>query len=152
MLPEESGDTPPCLSIRVEKKPSEVGRVQHCVGAFWREHGLPDDRKLDVMVCIEEMLTNIFRHGDDAANEVEVRASVSGGEIEIQMIDDGPAFDPTAYPSPRLDLPLEKRRPGGLGIHLVHQLMDRVRYERKSGRNWLTMTIDCMKAGAAGSA
>ena len=134
--------TTPLLSLQVEKKPSELGRVQDRVEAFWREQGLPDDRKFEVLVSIEEVLTNIFRHGgtkDPADTEIEMRASVSGGEIEIQMMDNGPAFDPLAHPAPKIDAPLEERRPGGLGIHLVRQLMDRVHYERKSDRNWLTM-------------
>jgi len=54
--------------------------------------------------------------------------------------DDGPAFNPLQVPEPDVAATLEERRPGGLGVHLVRQLMDRVEYRRAEGRNCLVMT------------
>jgi len=55
------------------------------------------------------------------------------------VIDNGHPFDPTAAPEPDLSLPLERRRPGGLGIHLMRSMMDRVHYRRSDGSNILRL-------------
>ncbi len=128
------------LSLRVGRKLSEVSRVNDDIALLWQAHRLPDDGKLDVLLSIEEVLTNIIRHGSEGTgNAIVVRANRDADEIEIELEDDGPAFDPLSYPPPRLDLPLQERQRGGLGIHLVQCLMDRVKYERREGRNRFTM-------------
>ena len=49
----------------------------------------------------------------------------------------GAAFDPSAAPPPDLAIPLHQRDPGGLGIHLMRQMTDRVEYRRTDGHNRL---------------
>ena len=56
-----------------------------------------------------------------------------------EIIDNGRAFDPTAAPAPDLSLPLEQRDPGGLGIHLMRRMIDRVEYRRAGGENRLRL-------------
>lgn len=105
------------------------------------------------MVCVEEVLTNILRHGIRGIpeSEMEMHVNLNAGEIEIQVVDDGPAFDPVAYPAPNVDLAVDQRSVGGLGIHFVRNLMDRVSYKRLNDRNWLTMTKRCMNSHEAGA-
>jgi anti-sigma regulatory factor (Ser/Thr protein kinase) len=106
---------------------------------------------MEILLCIEEVLSNVVRHGtpEAAEDEIWVRANLTREEIEVQVIDNGAAFDPLAQPPPRLDLPLSERRTGGLGIHLVRQMMDRVQYERANGRNCLTIARRIAGSGAA---
>jgi len=58
--------------------------------------------------------------------------------VEMQVSDDGPAFNPLHRPGPDVTLPLDARQPGGLGIALMKSLMDDVRYQRTT-RNILTV-------------
>ena len=51
------------LSLRVERRLSEVGRVNDEIAFFWRMHQLPEDTRLDVLLSIEEALSNVIRHG-----------------------------------------------------------------------------------------
>ena len=128
------------LSVRVDRRLSEVGRVNDDIAVLWEARRLPDDPKFDVLLAIEEVLSNIIRHGGEGpCNEIMLRATLDGNEIEIQLEDDGPAFDPLTHPRPSIDLPLQQRQPGGLGIHLVQCVMDRVKYERTEGLNRFTM-------------
>jgi len=48
-------------------------------------------------------------------------------------------FNPLDAPIPDITLPIEERRVGGLGIHLVRQFMDTLAYERRGERNYLLM-------------
>src|SRR5690242_3118785 len=131
----------PDLVLRVDRKLSEVARVGDAIEVFWDAHHLPEDRKLDVLTAIEEVLSNIVRHGGAAPwpEDILVHAAFRDDEIEIRFEDSGPPFDPLSYPPPRLDLALQERTGGGLGIHLLRRLMDRVHYERAGDRNCFTM-------------
>jgi anti-sigma regulatory factor (Ser/Thr protein kinase) len=55
------------------------------------------------------------------------------------VIDNGHPFDPSAVPEPDVSLPLEQRDPGGLGILLIHRMVDRVDYRRVADENRLRL-------------
>jgi serine/threonine-protein kinase RsbW len=95
-------------------------------------HDVPPEAIGPVMVAADEVISNILHHGGSEGRppHVQVRVAVSGGEVAMQVEDDGPAFDPTAAAAPDISAALEDREVGGLGIHLVRQLMDDVGYAR----------------------
>ena len=61
-------------------------------------------------------------------------------KLVFTITDSGVPFDPTQQADPDITLSVEERAIGGLGIHLVRQLMDDIRYERKDNKNILTLT------------
>jgi anti-sigma regulatory factor (Ser/Thr protein kinase) len=71
---------------------------------------------------------------------IEVAVELREDAVEMTIQDEGPAFDPLLLPEPDVTAALDERRPGGLGVHLVRKLMDRVEYRRTEGRNCLIMT------------
>ena len=60
-------------------------------------------------------------------------------EIEFIVDDSGRPFDPTLAEQPDLELGVDERPVGGLGIHLVRSIMDKVSYAREGGHNILKM-------------
>lgn len=93
---------------------------------------LPDrsDLAFSANLCLEELITNIIQHGLEGRTDrqIHVRMSMSDEWLEIVLKDDAPPYDPFVQaPEPDLDLDLEKRPIGGLGVHLVRQLMDDAR-------------------------
>src|SRR6266542_279123 len=103
----------PLLSVRVERNLFEVSRVNCFLETLWEQQRLPDDGRMEVLLCVEEVLSNVIRHGlPGEDDEVWVRANLAAGEIEIQIEDNGVAFDPLSHPPPRLDVPLQERRTG----------------------------------------
>ena len=61
--------------------------------------------------------------------------------IETEIIDNGIPFDPLAQPEPDLTLPLEERKIGGLGVHIIRTVMNHLNYHRADGRNHLKMVL-----------
>jgi sigma-B regulation protein RsbU (phosphoserine phosphatase) len=59
--------------------------------------------------------------------------------LKFTIVDSGSPFDPTAQEEADTSLSVEDRPIGGLGIHLVRQLMDSINYERTEGKNILTL-------------
>ncbi len=94
-------------------------------------------------LAIEEMATNIVKYGyDDAArHEILLLVQIDPGVLLVVLEDDGHEFNPLQAAQPDLQVPLDQREPGGLGIHLVRKLAARMDYQRCGGRNRLTVTI-----------
>lgn len=87
----------------------------------------------DIDLVIEELFTNLVRHarGD---GDIRVRLTHRKGEVRIELTASEPSpFDPTAAPRVNVTLPIEQRRLGGLGIHLVRELCEEFRYEWRDG-------------------
>ena len=63
----------------------------------------------------------------------------AGRELTMVLIDSGIPYDPLAKKDPDVTLSAEKRKIGGLGIYLVKKTMDSMTYERRDGRNIVTM-------------
>jgi len=95
-----------------------------------------------VNLAIEELVTNCIRHGYDDALEhsIDFVLSIDGEVLTIVATDDGREFDASSYPAPDIAAPAEQRSPGGLGIHLLREFTDTMSYERRDGRNRLTLT------------
>ena len=55
------------------------------------------------------------------------------------MVDDGIPFNPFGIETPDTELSLEERKIGGLGIHLVRKMMDRVSYRRRIDKNVISV-------------
>jgi serine/threonine-protein kinase RsbW len=109
---------------------------------FWREFKLTPAEALAFELALEEVFMNVVMHGSraDRAPGVKVSMTVVDGGVMLTVEDDGPAFDPLSLPAPDLTASLEARRVGGLGVFLVRQVMDSVRYERRDTTNRLQMT------------
>ena len=130
------------MTIVVRNDLAELERVGRAVGEFWSERALPVELQAVVHLAIEEMLANVILHGyrDQQEHHIAVSLEAEGGEVRVAIDDDGVPFNPLEAPEPDLSAPLENRRIGGLGIHLVRKQMDRLVYQRRGARNYLVMT------------
>ena len=84
----------------------------------------------DLELAVDEVCSNSIRHGySGREGEIEVTVERVGQSIRVVTRDWGRAFDPERVPVPDPDLPLEERSLGGLGLFIVQQVMDEVRFE-----------------------
>ena len=131
----------PDLELTMDGNAGELERLATGLGEFCRENGLDGDVEFDLNLVLEELFMNTIRHGGcrDQAGAARIHLRVAGGAVELEYRDRGIPFNPLDAPPARIDAPLEERKPGGLGIHLVRQIMSDVRYRRSDGENQLTM-------------
>jgi len=120
---------------------SEIQRLGELAERFGAGEHLGDDEVMAINLVLDEMVANIIENAYDDQGEHEIHVSLArhGDTLTIRIEDDGRPFDPVQAPAPDLDLPLEERPIGGLGIHIVRSVMDAVDYRRQDGRNILTM-------------
>jgi serine/threonine-protein kinase RsbW len=107
---------------------------------FSLARGLPDDLRRRFLVALDEILSNVARHGQPPNGQIHVDFTLADGLLTVTIEDDAPPYNPLTAPPADTVSPLEQRKAGGLGIELVRQLLERVQYARTGGRNRLTMT------------
>ena len=71
---------------------------------------------------------------------MDIDARLDGNSLSFIISDSGAAFDPTARNNVDITAGVDERPIGGLGIHLIREIMDKVSYERRDGKNILTIT------------
>ncbi len=127
--------------IVVKNQLSELERVSHMVEAFGTAHGIAPKAVFQLNLALDELLTNVisYAYTDGAAHEIVVQLTLCAGEIAVEVVDDGRAFNPLEVRPPALDAPLVDRSIGGLGMHLVRQVVDRLEYRRQEGKNVLVL-------------
>jgi serine/threonine-protein kinase RsbW len=82
-----------------------------------------------LQLAVDEAATNIIIHGyRGQAGLVEIEMQRNGAELVIRLRDSASPFDPTTVPPPDLTQQLERRIPGGLGIYLMRQAVDKLVY------------------------
>ena len=124
------------LSIRAH--PRALRRVRRFVAAFGAARGLGRAEEARITILIEELLTNLIRHGHfrhSRPRHVQVTLALAAQRVTLTFADDGPPFDPFRGAGADLEAPLERRPLGQLGIHILRGLADEFSYRRASGRN-----------------
>ena len=120
---------------------SELGRLAGFIELLDTEWTLPTGLGPRLNLVLEEAITNIINYGfvDAAVHIISLEFSRTTERLQVQISDDGKAFDPTAASEPDINLPVEDRPVGGLGILLVKSFMDKVAYRRENDMNILTL-------------
>ena len=120
---------------------AEIERLRRKLVQFCELHDVSGRAVYAFNLALDEVLTNVIRHGyvDKTVREISVRVALSGDELSAVIEDDGREFNPVNFPRVNCALPLEDREPGGLGIHLVRSLVSRMEYKRDGDRNVLTI-------------
>jgi serine/threonine-protein kinase RsbW len=102
----------------------------------------PADCINDLVQAVDEAATNIIVYGyRGSPGFIEMSAVLADDDIVITLEDEAPTFDPTTVPPPDVSVPPQRRRPGGMGIHLMRLATDRLEHRtRPGGGNILTLT------------
>jgi len=133
----------PALRLRIPNDVASLCSALESIDAFLERHGIGDTAAFAVRLAAEEIGTNIIKYayGDSARHEIELDIRLAPGHLLLRVADDGKEFDPLAAPPPDLGLTLEEKAVGGVGIHLVRTLAERLEYARVAGQNVLSATI-----------
>jgi serine/threonine-protein kinase RsbW len=129
------------ITIRLPADVREIERLNRLVRQFGELHEIPTRALYAVNLALDEVVTNVVLYGFESSSgqEVAVRVETTGDDLRSEVVDAGREFNPLNAPVPDLTVALEDRALGGLGIHLVRSLMDRVEYRRENAKNVLTM-------------
>lgn len=101
---------------------------------------LPEPTAFALRLAAEEAFLNTVRHGyGGEPGPVRLTVEHTADRVTLTVADEAPPFDPADAPRPDLDAELDQREEGGLGLHLIRQLMDEVHHRAAPDGNILTL-------------
>jgi serine/threonine-protein kinase RsbW len=117
-------------SCRLARKISALDEMFAFLQARLPAGASDEETAFCVNLAAEELFTNMVRHSEGRGDHILLELEVTEPRIFFRFTDyDVAQFDPHSVPAPRLDAPIQQRNPGGLGLHLVSSVVDRVTYE-----------------------
>ena len=131
--------------MRVEAVLGNVGRIGDFVRGVGRRLQLTEDALFDIDLAVEEASTNVVRHayGPDHAGDILVRVEATDDAVCITLTDWGLPFNAEDSVPLDVDAPVEARTRGGLGLHLIHRLMDDVTRDTASAPGGPNVLVLC---------
>ena len=128
-------------SIILANDIAEVSRLATFIEEVGEAFALTPDVVLNLNLVIEEAVVNIINYAypKEQHEYIYLSAHLHEGSIVLVLTDTGKEFDPTLAPEADITLSADEREIGGLGIFLIRQIMNEVKYERIDGKNVLTL-------------
>lgn len=101
---------------------------------------IQDKYRGHICIAIDEAVTNIALYAyPNAKGNVRITIERLEDRVLVEIVDSGIAFNPLNHPVPDVTLSIEKRLIGGLGVHLMRNMMDETHYRRINNTNCLSL-------------
>jgi len=131
------------VTLRMESRLDHVELVARAVRALCATAGLAGRECARVELAVAEALNNVIRHAyhGESGHPIEVTFVLESAQFTIEVADEGDAMPPSQPvvfdfdPADVAHLP-----EGGMGLYIIHSVMDRVEYRRLGDRNALSMS------------
>ena len=132
------------FSLKLKNDFKEFSKLTLVLEKFGKENYIRPKIIFQIIFSLEEIFNNIVLYGYKNSKEKEISFDFEKKDkkITVTIEDDADLFNPLKVTKPDITSPLETREPGGLGIYLIHSLMNRVRYKRENNKNILTIEKD----------
>jgi Anti-sigma regulatory factor (Ser/Thr protein kinase) len=129
------------LKISLINNISEVSRLVEQVEIFAEENEISFKILNTINLALDEIITNIISYGysDEIQHIIEVELLKDNVWLTVTIIDDAKEFNPLEQPEPDVTKSLEEKQIGGLGIHLIRNLLDELDYRRVENKNIFVM-------------
>ena len=128
--------------LEIEAVRENLPEVQAFVRERLQATKCPPKAKMQIALTVEEIFINIASYAyapEKGRAAVRVEVSEEPVTVTITFVDHGVPYDPLAKEDPNINLPVEEREVGGLGIFVTKKMMDDVTYTYKDGHNILTL-------------
>ena len=129
------------LNITFRNDISGISRLAGFIDEVAEKFSLPMDLVFSLNLVLEEAVTNVimYAYPKEEHEFIYLSADIKDGSLVFVLTDSGKEFDPTLIPDADISLSAEERQIGGLGIFLIRQIMNEVKYERIDNKNVLTL-------------
>ena len=130
-----------CRTLTLTNNIDEVPQLATFVEEICETIGIDMSTAMSLNLAIEEAVVNVMDYAYPAGTKgnINIEAKANDHRLKFIITDWGTPFDPTEKSEVDTTLSAEERPIGGLGIHLVRQIMDSINYERTDGKNVLTL-------------
>ena len=113
-----------------------VGEVYRFSEELMTSGSVDESVRYPVHLALEELFVNLVTYNPGATRDITIDVSVEDGGVVVTITDqDAAEFDVTRDPQVDTSAPLDERRPGGLGLHLIQRMVDTLEYDYRDGRS-----------------
>ncbi len=132
----------PEATVRIENDLSEIAKVDETLDDFAEQFGVPPAIAATFHIIFDDLLNNVISYGfsDEQRHFIDISLELTESSLIVSIADDGVPFNPLAETAPDTTLSIEDRPIGGLGIHIVVNMVDAISYQRTADKNVLTLT------------
>jgi serine/threonine-protein kinase RsbW len=119
------------VHLHIQSQTEKLSLVRDFVGAAAQQFGFDEESTGKIMLAVDEACTNIIKHSYEYVpnKDIDLEIRTNGKKFEIVITHRGKSFDPNAIKSPNMREYLSHFQRGGLGMHLMRSLMDKVEYK-----------------------
>ncbi len=131
------------ISLKLENKVEELARISDAVEELAESEGWPPALAFRVNLVLEEFGINVINYAyEEGGRDFELTLSSEPDILTIEFTDAGVPFNPLEdNPEPDTSAPIEERPIGGLGLRMVREMTEEMRYERQNSRNHSTLVM-----------
>lgn len=123
--------------LSVEATTKNLLKVREFIAHHAKSEGFSSQTVSDLCLATDEALTNIIKHAykNDASKKISIELEFDDEKVCISLKDKGESFNRNTYKKPDIRDQIKKKKRGGMGVYLIHQLMDKVQYVTDSAVN-----------------
>lgn len=119
-----------------------IGEVFAFLESFVDGQKIDEKTAFCINLVVEELFTNMVRHNEGGGDRIALSIDRQNDRVHLELIDfDVEPFDPKTAEVPSVDAGIEERRPGGLGIYLVKQMVDELNYAYETENRRMRITV-----------
>ena len=129
--------------ITVPAAAESIDKITEFINAELEKLDCPKKTQKQIDIAADEIFSNIAHYAyesKDGSAEIRLEKSDNPKAVTLTFTDSGIPYNPLEKPDPDVTLSADEREIGGLGIYIVKKTMDEVNYERKDGKNILSVT------------
>jgi anti-sigma regulatory factor (Ser/Thr protein kinase) len=128
------------MEEKFERDFKSLDGIFEFIGRFLTDNKIDESLSFSINLAVEELFINMVRHNTGGGRAISIRMKTEDGRLIVTLVDeDVDPFDPSRIPDVELDQPIEERKAGGLGLHLVKSIVDKITYEYKDRRMQVTI-------------
>ncbi|MEX0648436.1 MAG: ATP-binding protein [Balneolaceae bacterium] len=127
--------------LTVKASTENLSEVRDFVATYARQEGFSSQQITDTRLAVDEAFTNIIKHAyqNDESKPVNLELQFDSEKLCIIISDQGKAFDVSKYTFPDVKTQIKNKQRGGMGVYLIHNLMDEVTYRNQKEKNLIIM-------------
>jgi len=121
----------------------ELKSIVRFTDRFFEQEQSDPSMRYVVDLCIEELFVNMATYNTETDADILIELSPHQHGVEVSLTDYGvDRFDPREAEDIDVDVPLDQRTPGGLGLYLVLKMVDSIHYEYRNRTSKITFIVD----------
>jgi serine/threonine-protein kinase RsbW len=127
------------MEQKFRREISSLHQIFDFLHEFLRRNKIAESNAFTIDLVVEELFTNMVKYHPEGADEILIHVEKRDNKLVVDLVDfDCEPFDLTQTEEVNIDIPLDQRRVGGLGIHLVKKMVDHLEYHYDDGNAKIT--------------